>query len=92
MLNQNEWCYVEDRYPPNYKRVLITVLNDEGERETCSGKCVREYKNAKRGQIKIAVESWIYDSDSIFITSGTLKECSKPIAWKDFPEPCGARQ
>lgn len=91
-MNQNEWCYVEVQYPPNYKRVLITVLNDEGEREVCSGRCIIKHKNVKMGQIKKQVEYWYYDSDSVFITSGTIKECSKPIAWRDFPEPCGARQ
>ena len=92
MTRQDDWCRIEDGYPPNYQRVLITVLNDEGIREVCSGKCIKEHRNAKRGQIKVTVEYWYYDSDSVFITSGTIKECSKPIAWKDFPEPCGAKQ
>ena len=64
--NKTEWHYLEDgKFPENYKRVLITVLDDEGKRVVVSG---------------------------MFVTSGSPGECSKPIAWMPFPEPCGARK
>lgn len=86
----NGWNYIEDGiFPDNYKRVLITVLNDEGERVVVSGMFVSKSVNKNHGTKKIWY--WLYDSDSVFVTSGGPGECSKPIAWKDFPEPCGTR-
>ena len=82
----NEWHYLEDgKYPENYKRVLITVLDDEGKRVVVSGMFVTKIINRHKTTKKIWY--WLYDSDDVFITSGSPGECSKPIAWMPFPEP-----
>ena len=86
----NDWNYLEDgKYPENYKRVLITVLDDEGKRVVVSGMFVTKIINRHKKTKKIFY--WLYDSDDVFVTSGAPGECSKPIAWRYFPEPCGAR-
>ena len=85
-----QWHYLEDgKIPENYKRVLITVLDDEGKRVVVSGMFVTKIVNRKK-KTKI-IRDWLYDSDDVFITSGSLGECSKPIAWMPFPEPSEER-
>ena len=89
--NKAEWHYLEDgKFPENYKRVLITVLDDEGKRVVVSGMFVT--KIIKRNKKTKKIWYWLYDSDDVFVTSGSPGECSKPIAWMPFPEPCGARK
>lgn len=88
--NKAEWLYLEnDKFPENYRRVLITVLDDEGKRVVVSGMFVT--KIIKRNKKTKKIWYWLYDSDDVFVTSGSPGECSKPIAWMPFPEPCGAR-
>ena len=85
-----EWQYLEDgKFPENYKRVLITVLDDEGKRVVVSGMFVTKIINRHKTTKKIWY--WFYDSDDVFITSGSPGECSKPIAWKPYPEPAEER-
>ena len=80
------WHYLEDgKFPENYKRVLITVLDDEGKRVVVSGMYVKKIVNQKK-KTKI-IKYWLYDSNDVFVTSGSPGECSKPIAWMPFPEP-----
>lgn len=82
----NEWYYLEDgKFPENYKRVLITVLDDEGKRVVVSGMFVTKIINRNKKTKKIFY--WLYDSNDVFVTSGSPGECSKPIAWMPFPEP-----
>lgn len=89
--NKAEWHYLEDgEFPENYKRVLITVLDDEGKRVVVSGMFVTKIINRHKTTKKIWY--WLYDSDDVFVTSGSPGECSKPIAWMPFPEPCGVRK
>ena len=49
----NKWNYFEDdKYPEDYKRVLITVLDDEGKRVVVSGmfvnKIIKRRKTTKK--------------------------------------------
>lgn len=82
----NEWLYLEDgKLPENYRRVLITVLDDEGKRVVVSGMFVTKIINRHKKTKKIFY--WLYDSNDVFVTSGSPGECSKPIAWMPFPEP-----
>jgi hypothetical protein len=87
----NEWKYLSTgEYPPVYKHVLITVLNDEGIRTVVSGFYVRKSVNKK--QTTKLVTYWCYDAEDVFITSGKPGECSKPIAWMEYPQPAGAEE
>ena len=44
--NNSEWHYLEDgKFPENYRRVLITVLDDEGKRVVVSGMFVTKIVN-----------------------------------------------
>lgn len=87
---KDEWHYLEDgKFPENYRRVLITVLDDEGKRVVVSGMFVTKIINRQKKTKKIWY--WLYDSDDVFVTSGSPGECSKPIAWMPFPEPCGGK-
>ena len=89
--NKAEWHYLEDgKFSENYRRVLITVLDDEGKRVVVLGMFVTKIINRHKSTKKIFY--WLYDSDDVFVTSGAPGECSKPIAWRYFPEPCGARK
>ena len=84
-----KWNYVDEgKYPESYKRVLITVLDDEGKRVVVSGMFVTKVINRRKMTKKIWY--WLYDSDDVFVTSGEPGACSKPIAWMYFPEPCGS--
>lgn len=52
----NEWHYLEDgKFPENYKRVLITVLDDEGKRVVVSGmfvtKIINRNKKTKKNMV-----------------------------------------
>lgn len=81
-----QWHYLEDgKFPENYKRVLITVLDDEGKRVVVSGMFVTKIINRHKKTKKIFY--WLYDSNDVFVTSGSPGECSKPIAWMPYPEP-----
>lgn len=84
-----QWQYLKDgKFPENYRRVLITVLDDEGKRVVVSGMFVTKIINRNKKTKKIWY--WLYDSDDVFVTSGSPGECSKPIAWKPFPGPAEA--
>lgn len=86
-----QWNYLEDgKFPENYKRVLITVLDDEGKRVVVSGMFVTKVIN--RNKKTKLIRYWLYDSADVFITSGSPGECSKPIAWMPFPEPPEERE
>lgn len=80
-----KWIKLEEKFPPVYKRVLITVLDDEGKRQTVTGMYVR--KTVVKRKLSVYVSYWLYDADDVFITSGEPGKCSKPIAWAEYPEP-----
>ena len=86
-MSMFDWNYLENGvYPPVYKEVLVTVLNDEGERVVVAGMYVK--KTVYKRKITKTLEYWIYDTQNIFV-SGTDGPgvISKPIAWAEYPPP-----